>query len=390
MAVKRIFFIVLDSFGIGYAPDADKFGDFGSNTLKSIMTSNEFETPNMKKIGFFNIDGIDFAEGVLEPSGAFGRMQEASNGKDTTTGHWEIAGIVSPEPMPTYPDGFPDEVIDVFCRQTGRGYLCNKPYSGTEVINDYGQEHMETGKLIIYTSADSVFQIAAHEDIVPVETLYKYCEIARDILKGRHAVGRVIARPFTGSEGNFTRTANRHDFSLTPPKPTMLDALSEAGFDTLGVGKIYDIFAGKGVSYSVRTKDNDDGMKKTLELAGRDFNGICFVNLVDCDMIYGHRRDIDGYARSISAFDRWLGDFLNIIKEDDIVMISADHGCDPGFKGTDHTREYVLFLACGGMVKPGVNLGTHKTFSDMAATVLDIFGVKNITDGTSFKDCIIG
>ena len=281
-------------------------------------------------------------------------------------------------------------MIDVFCRQTGRGYLCNKPYSGTEVINDYGQEHMETGKLIIYTSADSVFQIAAHEDIVPVETLYRYCEIARDILKGRHAVGRVIARPFTGSEGNFTRTANRHDFSLTPPKPTMLDALSEAGFDTLGVGKIYDIFAGKGVSYSVRTMDNDDGMKKTLELAGRDFNGICFVNLVDCDMIYGHRRDIDGYARSISAFDRWLGDFLNVIKEDDIVMISADHGCDPGFKGTDHTREYVLFLACGGMVKPGVNLGTHKTFSDMGATVLDIFGVKNITDGTSFKDCIIG
>ena len=389
MAGKRIFLIVLDSFGIGYEPDADKFGDVGSNTLKSIMTSKEFAAPNMKKIGFFNIDGIDFAEAEKNPTGAFARLREASNGKDTTTGHWEMAGVISPKPMPVYLEGFPEDVIKEFCDKTGKGCLCNKPYSGTEVINDYGAEHLKTGKLIVYTSADSVFQIAAHEQIVTVKELYKYCEIARGILRGKHAVGRVIARPFTGSEGSFSRTANRHDFSLKPPKPTMLDALSRAGFDTLGIGKIYDIFAGSGIKHTERTKNNAEGMEKTLECLSRDFNGICFVNLVDCDMIYGHRRDIDGYARSISEFDKWLQDFMPKMKDSDILMVSADHGCDPGFKGTDHTREYVPFLAYGAAVKPGVNLGTRKTFADIAATILDMFNVENISDGTSFKQQII-
>lgn len=389
MIKKRIFFIVLDSFGIGYAPDADKFGDVGANTLKSIMGSKHFHTPNMQKIGLFNIEGLDFAEKEAMPVGSFARMQEASMGKDTTIGHWEIAGLISPTPMPTYPDGFPRDVLDAFSEQTGRGVLCNKPYSGTEVIKDYGKEHLESGKLIVYTSADSVFQIAAHEEIVPVEELYKYCEIARRILQGEHGVGRVIARPFVGKEGSFTRTSNRHDFSLTPPRDTMLDALSKAGYDTLAVGKIYDIFAGKGVSYSVRTKNNDDGMEKTLELADRDFEGICFVNLVDCDMIFGHRRDIDGYAKSISDFDAWLSKFMPKMKEGDILMLSADHGCDPGYKGTDHTREYVPFLAYGAMVREGKDLKTRKSFADMAATILDIFELKNITDGISLKKELI-
>ena len=386
---KRVFLIVLDSYGIGEAKDADRFGDTGCNTLRSITGSKEYHTPLMKEMGLFNIDGVDYMEGVDRTIGAYGRLSEQSAGKDTTIGHWEIAGIISENPLPTYPDGFPQDVLDEFSRLTGRGVLCNKPYSGTDVIRDYGKEHMETGKLIVYTSADSVFQIAAHEDIVPVEELYRYCEMARDLLKGEHGVGRVIARPFVGTEGNFTRTPKRHYYSLIPPKDTMMDVLLANGYDTYGVGKIYDIFAGKGIAHTTRIENNVDGMEKTMALQDVDFNGLCFVNLVDFDMVYGHRNDIDGYAKAATVFDEQLKTFISRMKEDDILMITADHGCDPGFKGTDHSREYVPFLAYGKQIKENVNLGTRGSFADIAATIQDIFGVEQITAGTSFKEEII-
>ncbi len=387
--MKRVFLIVLDSFGIGEAPDADKFGDVGCNTLRSITGSKEYDTPFMKEMGLFNIDGVNYMDGVDKTIGAYGRLTEQSAGKDTTIGHWEIAGIISKNPLPTYPNGFPQEVLDRFSEMTGRGVLCNKPYSGTDVIRDYGKEHMETGKLIVYTSADSVFQIAAHEDIVPVEELYRYCEMARELLQGEHGVGRVIARPFLGSEGNFTRTPRRHDYSLVPPKDTMMDALLAAGYDTYGVGKIYDIFAGKGIAHTTRIENNVDGMEKTLALQDEEFEGLCFVNLVDFDMVYGHRNDIDGYAKAATVFDEQLKTFISRMKEDDILMITADHGCDPGFKGTDHSREYVPFLAYGKQIKENVNLGTRGSFADIAATIQDIFGVEQITAGTSFKEEIL-
>ncbi len=382
---RRVFLIVLDSFGIGYEPDAAEFGDVGANTLKSVATSDKFYVPTMKKMGFFNIDGVEVGEKEARPNGAYGRLQEMSKGKDTTIGHWEIAGMVSPKPLPTFPDGFPEETIKEFERRTGRKTLCNKPYSGTEVIAKYGKEHMETGALIVYTSADSVFQIAAHEEIVPVEELYRYCEIAREILVGDVGVGRVIARPFVGEEGNFTRTSNRHDVSLLPPRDTMLDVLSKAGYQTRGIGKIYDIFAGKGISHTIRIKNNEDGMNQTIATLNEDFEGLCFVNLVDFDMSYGHRRDIDGYANAATVFDRQLTEFMQGMTDEDIVMITADHGCDPGFTGTDHTREYIPLLMYGKHIKEGVNLGTRDQFADIAATILEIFGVENVTDGNSFK-----
>lgn len=381
--------IVLDSFGIGHAPDAADFGDEGANTLYTITHSKEYDTPNMRKLGLSCIDGVDYLEKSDNIVGSYGRMQEASKGKDTTIGHWEIAGIVSENALPTYPNGFPKEVLDEFSKRTGREVLCNKPYSGTDVIRDYGEEHVRTGKLIVYTSADSVFQIAAHEDIVPVEKLYKYCEIAREILVGEHGVGRVIARPFVGEAPNFQRTTNRHDFSLLPPRDTMLDVLQKEGYDTYGVGKIYDIFAGKGIAHTQRIQGNVDGMEKTIQLQDKDFNGLCFVNLVDFDMLYGHRNDIEGYAKAATVFDKQLGTFMERMQSQDILMITADHGCDPGFKGTDHSRECVPFLAYGEQVKKGVNMGTRKTFSDIAATILDIFGIDSRLDGTSFKDEIL-
>jgi len=382
---RRVFLIVLDSYGIGEAPDADQFGDVGCNTLRSITGSEEYSTPLMKKMGLFNIDGVDYMEGVPEAAGAYARLTERSAGKDTTIGHWEIAGIVSENPLPTYPNGFPQEVLEKFTKLTGRGVLCNKPYSGTDVIRDYGMQHMQTGDLIIYTSADSVFQIAAHEDIVPIEELYHYCEMARQMLVGEHGVGRVIARPFIGEEGNFTRTPRRHDYSLTPPRPTMMDALLKAGFDTYGVGKIYDIFAGKGIAHTVRIENNVDGMEKTMEFQREDFNGLCFVNLVDFDMVYGHRNDIDGYAKAATVFDKQLHTFVENMRDEDILMITADHGCDPGFKGTDHSREYVPLLIYGKDIKKNVNLGTRSSFADIAATIQDIFDVEQITEGESFK-----
>lgn len=388
--IKRIFLIVLDSFGVGEAPDADKFGDVGSNTLRSISKSPKFKADNLRKLGMFNIDGVGCGQPYAAPIGSFGKLQELSMGKDTTAGHWEIAGLTTKKKFPTYPNGFPKEIIDEFSKATGRAVLCNKPYSGTQVIADYGKEHMETGALIVYTSADSVFQIAAHEEVVPVEKLYEYCKIARKILTGENAVGRVIARPFIGSpENGFTRTVNRHDFSLVPPGDTILNVLSRAGFDTLSVGKIYDIFAASGVSDFVRTKGNTDGLCKTDEYFDKDFNGLCFVNLVDFDMLYGHRNDVDGYAAATAEFDGWLEKFIPKMKSGDVLMITADHGCDPGTPSTDHSREYIPLLVYGDEIKQGVNLGTRVGFSDIGKTIADIFSVENTIDGTSFKNLIL-
>ncbi len=384
MAVKRVFLIVLDSLGIGYEPDAEAFGDVGANTLASIVKSDCYDTPNLEKFGLFNIDGVTCKNGVPQPTASYARLQEASVGKDTTTGHWEMAGMISPKPMPVFPNGFPEEVLDPFREQTGRGVLCNKPYSGTEVIRDYGEEHMKTGDLIVYTSADSVFQIAAHEDVVPLEELYEDCRKARKILTGDYAVGRVIARPFVGTAPNFTRTRNRHDFSLLPTKRTMLVSLAEHGFDTWGVGKINDIFAGQGISKTTPMANNEDGMNHAIAWMDEDFTGLCFVNLVDFDMIYGHRRDVDGYASAVTLFDRQLSEMMSKLNNDDVIIITADHGCDPGFTGTDHTREYVPMLIYGQSVKPGVSLGTRDTFADIAATVLEMFGIQENLDGTSF------
>ena len=377
----RVFLIVLDSFGIGNAPDASAFGDEGSNTFKACFNSGKLNVPNMKKLGLFNIDGVDFGEKEEKPLGAYTRLIEESAGKDTTIGHWEIAGIVSEKPLPVFPNGFPDDVIKEFERRTGRKTLCNKPYSGTEVIKDYGEEHMKTGALIVYTSADSVFQVAANESVVPVKKLYEYCEIARDILKGDYAVGRVIARPFVGtSPENFVRTSNRHDFSLLPPSKTMLDILKDNGKDVLSVGKIIDIFAGQGITEFVRTVSNADGMAKTAEFQKKDFNGLCFVNLVDFDMKYGHRNDVAGYTNALNEFDIALGDFIKNMREDDIVMLTADHGCDPSTPSTDHSRECVPLIIYGNGVKSG-NLGTRKGFTCVAKTILSLFNLKNDFSG---------
>ncbi len=387
--MKRIFLIVLDSLGIGAMPDSERFGDVGVNTLAACATSQYLHIPNLIKAGLGNIDGVTCLPKTDTPTGAVVRLAEASMGKDTTIGHWEIAGIVSKHPLPTYPEGFPEEILAPFRQATGRGILANAPWSGTAVIEKYGQAHMETGNLIVYTSADSVFQIAAHEDIVPPEQLYEYCRIARQLLQGKHGVGRVIARPFVGTPGNFTRTSTRHDFSLEPPQQTLLDALQKAGLASIGVGKIYDIFAGKGVSEHVYNKSNADGMAHTTAYAGKDFQGLCFVNLVDFDMQFGHRRDIDGYAKALSEFDAWLGDFLPTLGEDDVVMITADHGCDPAYTATtDHTREYVPLVILGQRVKP-VNLGTKDSFAHIAATAADLLGVTLDTYGKSFAGEIV-
>ena len=383
--MKRIFLIVLDSCGIGQMPDCEKFGDIGVNTLRSCSTSSRFSIPNLLKVGIGNIDGVDYLPKNAAPQGAYARLTEASMGKDTTIGHWEIAGVISPEPLPTFPNGFPREVLDEFEKQTGRGVLCNKPYSGTDVIRDYGEEQLKTGKWIVYTSADSVFQVAAHEEKIPLEELYDACRKARKILRGEYGVGRVIARPYVGtSPENFKRTSNRHDFSLEPPAETMLDAIVNAGQDVLAVGKIFDIFAGRGTTDHVYNKSNADGMQHTVDYAKRDFHGLCFVNLVDFDMQFGHRRDIDGYANALTEFDTWLGDFESTLGEDDLVLITADHGCDPAYTATtDHTREYVPLIALGKQVRPG-SLGTRASFADIAATVTELLGVPYETPGKSF------
>ncbi len=381
--MKKIFLIVLDSVGAGSLPDASDFGDEGANTIKSISCSPKFCINTLKSLGYGNIEELGFLGQVDKPLAAYGRMKELSKGKDTTTGHWELAGLILETPFPVYPNGFPQDVIKEFCEKTGRGILCNKPYSGTQVIADYGKQHKKTGDLIVYTSADSVFQIAAHEDIVPLEQLYEYCRIARKILVGEHSVGRVIARPFTGEDGHFTRTANRRDFSLEPPKQTLLDALKSAGKEVLAVGKISDIFAGRGITKSMKTHGNAEGLQLTKQLQQEKFEGLCFVNLVDFDMLYGHRNDIDGYAAALSEFDQWLSDFLIHMKKEDILIITADHGCDPGYPTTDHTREYVPLLVYGKQISPQC-LGTRDTFADVAATIAQWLDVKYDCIGKSF------
>ena len=388
--MKRVFLIVLDSFGIGAMPDSEKFGDVGVNTLRSCASTGKLHIPNMIAAGLGNVDGVECLPKTDAPTGAYARLTEASMGKDTTIGHWEIAGIVSPDPLPTYPQGFPQEVLEEFERLTGRGCLCNLPYSGTDVIRDYGAQQQKTGKWIVYTSADSVFQVAANENWIPLEELYDACHKARKLLRGKHGVGRVIARPYVGTpEEGFTRTANRHDYSLEPPARTMLDAVKDAGLASIGVGKINDIFAGIGTTEFVYNKSNADGMAHTDHYAAEDFRGLCFVNLVDFDMVYGHRRNPEGYAEALSAFDAWLGDFLPKLGQEDVVLITADHGCDPCYRATtDHTREYVPLLVLGKQVKPG-SLGTRSTFADIAATVTDLLGVDYETPGESFAKEIL-
>lgn len=357
---RRVFLTVLDSFGIGYMPDAYKFSDVGANTLRTIYGSPFFKADTLGSLGLFNIDGVEVGTPVDHPLAAYARLSERSMGKDTITGHWEMCGIISEKPMPTYPDGFPEEILEKLRKATGREILCNKPYSGTEVIKDYGREHMETGALIVYTSADSVLQIAAHEDVVPVETLYGYCVMAREIMQGEHRVGRVIARPFTGTYPDFVRTPRRHDYAIAPPEPSLLDKMKDAGFDVISIGKIYDIFNGSGITGKITTKNNDDGLKMMSEVVKEDWNGLCFTNLCDFDMLYGHRNDIDGYARAMAEFDDWLKGFIKQLKKDDLLMITGDHGCDPGYDSTDHTREYTPLLIYG--VTPE-DLGTKKSFS---------------------------
>ena len=390
-SIKRVFLIVLDSFGIGCAPDAADFGDGHCNTLASLTTSPELHAPNLTRLGLFNIDGVGCGTPADSPIGTFARLRELSRGKDTTIGHWEIAGIVSEQPMPTYPNGFPTEILEQLSAACdGKKILCNKPYSGTQVIHDYGREQEETGGLIVYTSADSVLQIAANEADVPVERLYDYCRAAREIMQGEHGVGRIIARPYVGSYPNYERTAHRHDFSLDPTGETMMDVLMRQGHEVIAVGKISDIFAGRGVTRSTGVNENNaDGMEKTLRIQQEDFTGLCFVNLVDFDMTYGHRRDIAGYARATTEFDVQLGTFMEHMREDDVLMITADHGCDPGAPGTDHTREYVPLLVYGAPIRQGLNLGTYPTFAMIGATVADMFGAGLTTKGESLLPRIL-
>ena len=385
---KRIFLIVLDSVGIGEAADASRFGDEGAHTIKSICKSPCFSIPNLLSLGLGNIAGLEFLGRTDTPTAAYARVEERSAGKDTTIGHWEIAGLLCENPLPTYPRGFPKELLDEFSRRTGRGVICNKPYSGTEVIKDYGDEHVKTGDLIVYTSADSVFQVAAHEELVPVETLYEYCRIARELLSGAHGVGRVIARPFVGTSGSYKRTGNRKDFSLSPTGETVLDALTAHGLEVLSIGKIRDIFAGRGITDCILTHSNSEGMDALTELQKKPFCGLCFANLVDFDMLYGHRNDIDGYARALSEFDAWLPTFLAGMEEDDLLMVTADHGCDPGDVSTDHTRENVPLLIFGKGVRPA-DLGVRHSFADVAATVADIFDVPYRTHDISLKENIL-
>lgn len=385
--MNRIFMVVLDSFGIGASPDASEFGDENTNTLGSVVKSDKFCCPNLQKLGLFNIQGVDCGTSVEKPAGNFGRLREKSRGKDTIIGHWELAGLISQKPMPVFPDGFPKEFTDEFEKRTGRKCLCNKPYSGTEVIKKYGEEHLRTGDLILYTSADSVCQIAANEAVVPVGQLYEYCETAREILRGDMAVGRVIARPFVGtSADSFRRTSNRHDFALSPPAPTMLDVLKKHGKEVIALGKISDIFNGRGITESYKTTGNTDGMEKLKMIRERDFSGLCFLNLVDFDMLYGHRRDVDGYAGALTEFDEFLPGFMERMKEDDLLIISADHGCDPSYtKTTDHTREDVPILIYNKKYTNGKSYGICDGFSCTANTICHQLGVESSFYGETLE-----
>ncbi len=383
--VNRVILIVLDSVGIGELPDAAEYGDTGSNTVGNIVkVSGGIDIPNLCKLGMGKIDGVDYLAVPQKIEGSYGRMAEVSKGKDTITGHWEIAGLQLPYPFPTYPEGFSKEVIHQFEKLTGRGVLANCVASGTEIIQQYGEEHMTTGKLIVYTSADSVFQIAAHEEIVPIDELYRICQIARDMLQGENMVGRVIARPFVGCPGNFTRTANRRDFSAEPISDTILDKVKQKGMDVIAVGKIEDIFSKKGITEAEHTKSNMNGVDTTLKYMAEDNKGIIFTNLVDFDMLYGHRNNVEGYRQAIEEFDRRLPEIISAMKEDDLLIITADHGCDPSTPSTDHSREHVPVLIYGKSIEADVNLGTRKTFADLASTIAEIFDIENSFPGESF------
>ena len=390
MKINRVVIMILDSAGIGATPDAADFGDVGSHTLGNIAQAvGGLKVPNMEAMGLGNIAILEGVKPQLKPSAAFGKMDEVSAGKDTTVGHWELAGIHTIKPFPTYPDGFPPEVMDAFAKQTGRGFLGNYPSSGTVILDKLGAEHLETSKLIIYTSGDSVFQIAAHEEIVPVEDLYKYCEIAREILRGEHEVSRVIARPFIGEPGNFIRTANRHDYSVIPPEATVLDNIKDAGLMVLGIGKINDIYVGHGITEAIHTQSNKDGIEKTINaIRTHTDKGLIFTNLVDFDAKFGHRNNPEGYANALAEFDQYLPEIMDALSDDDILVLTADHGNDPTFPGTDHTREYVPILIAGSAVQ-AVNLGIRPAFSDLAATIADIFDVKAPPQGESFKANIL-
>lgn len=389
--MNRIIWIVIDSVGIGELNDSKEFGDEGVNTLGNIVKEfNDIKIPNMIKLGLGNIDGVNYLNKAEYPIGSFGRCNELSQGKDTTTGHWEMTGLLVDTPFKTFENGFPKEIIDEFERRTGRKVVANKPASGTEVLDEFGEHQMKTGDVIVYTSADSVFQIAAHEDIIPLEELYDMCKIAREIMMGEYAVARVIARPYIGSgKGKFERTSNRRDYSLSPFDKTVLDNIKESGLDVIGVGKIEDIFNGQGITEAIHTKDNMDGVDQTINYIKQDNNGLIFTNLVDFDSKYGHRRNIKGYKEALEEFDARIPEIIDAMNDKDILIINADHGNDPSYKGTDHTREYIPLLVYGKDIKNGINLGTRNRFSDIGATVADILKVANTKNGTSFKNEIM-
>jgi phosphopentomutase len=382
---ERIFWVVLDSVGIGELPDAAEYGDVGRSTLGHIAESRPLEIPTLVRLGLANIAPLKYQNPSAAPIGAFGKGATRSPGKDTTTGHWEMAGVCLDQPFPVYKNGFPPELIEEFEKQIGRKTIGNKPASGTEIIKELGEEHVRTGKPIVYTSGDSVFQIAAHEDVIPIAELYRMCEIARKLLDGPHRVGRVIARPFTGTPGNFVRTSRRHDYAVDPPKPMLMDVLADNKVRVLGVGKIHDIYNGRGVEEYVTAKGNADGMEKLTAAVADRKSGLIFCNLVDFDMLYGHRKDVEGFAKSLEEFDRWLAEFLPLLSLSDLLMITADHGCDPDprWATTDHSREYVPILAYSPSCGAGVNLGIRDTLADMGQTIAENFGAK-IPHGTSF------
>ncbi|MDI9496609.1 MAG: phosphopentomutase [Bacillota bacterium] len=388
--IKRIVLMVLDSVGVGELPDAALYGDEGSNTLKNIYKhATNFSLPNLERLGILNIKGFEDLKGSDTFLGSVAKCSEKSKGKDTTTGHWEIAGLILDKPFPVYPEGFPDDLIREFEKRAGRKVIGNYPASGTEIIKELGKKHMETGDLIVYTSADSVFQIAAHEEVIPLKELYDICRIAREMLRGDHGVGRVIARPFTGAEGNFTRTSNRKDFSLEPYRETMLDFVKNSGREVFAIGKIEDIFANKGITKSKHTATNDEGIKETILAMKEDFSGLIFTNLVDFDMVYGHRNNIRGYADALMSFDMMLPEIIGALKEDDLLIITADHGCDPTTSSTDHSREYIPLIFYGKTIKENNNLGILDTFASIGKTVLDIFEIKNDLEGKSVKNQIL-
>jgi phosphopentomutase len=388
MAFRRIIWIVLDSVGIGAMPDWQAYGDpTPGDTLGHCAAIRPLKLPNLVSIGLANIRPLQHLEPVAHPLGCYGRATLASPGKDTTTGHWEMAGILLDKPFPLYPRGFPLDFMAEYERRIGRGTLGNKPASGTQIIEELGVEHMETGKPIVYTSADSVFQVAAHEQVIPIEEQYRICQIARDMLRGEHEVGRVIARPFTGAPGHFTRTSNRHDYAVPPPRGMLLDRLAELGVPVWGVGKISDIFLGRGVARSFKTKSNADGMAKILEAMAGLERGLIWVNLVDFDMLYGHRNDPEGYSQALEAVDAWMPRLMEAMGQEDLAIFTADHGCDPTTPSTDHSREYVPVLCYGKQARGGVNLGTRASMADMGATIAENFGAA-ARPGTSFLKAV--